>query len=45
MGGRVGWFPRIDDAERFLRAELRDGDVCLTLGAGNVDELAARLVT
>ena len=43
-GGRVGWFPTIDDAERFLRAELRGDDLCLTLGAGNVDELAARLV-
>jgi len=44
-GGRVGWFPGLDDAERFLRGELRPDDVCLTLGAGNVDELAARLVT
>jgi UDP-N-acetylmuramate--alanine ligase len=43
-GRRVGWFPGLDDAERFLRRELRGYDVCLTLGAGNVDELAARLV-
>jgi UDP-N-acetylmuramate--alanine ligase len=42
-GRRVGWFPELDDAERFLRAELRDGDLLLTLGAGNVDELAGRL--
>jgi UDP-N-acetylmuramate--alanine ligase len=44
-GRPVGWLPAIEDAERFLRAELREGDLCLTMGAGNVDELAARLVT
>jgi UDP-N-acetylmuramate--alanine ligase len=44
-GGRpVGWLPSIDNAERFLHAELRDGDLCLTMGAGNIDELAMRLV-
>jgi UDP-N-acetylmuramate--alanine ligase len=43
-GGRpVWWMPRIEDAERSLRAELTDGDLLLTLGAGNVDELARRL--
>jgi UDP-N-acetylmuramate--alanine ligase len=42
-GRRVGWLPDLDDAERFLRAELRDGDLCLTLGAGDVDALAERL--
>jgi UDP-N-acetylmuramate--alanine ligase len=43
-GRPVWWLPRIDDAERELRAELTDGDLLLTLGAGNVDELARRLV-
>jgi UDP-N-acetylmuramate--alanine ligase len=44
-GGRtVGWFPALEDAEPFLRGELRAGDVCITLGAGDVDELARRLV-
>jgi UDP-N-acetylmuramate--alanine ligase len=43
-GRRVGWLPRFDDAERFLRGELRAGDVLLTLGAGNVDALGRRLV-
>ncbi len=43
-GRRVGWFPAIDDAEGFLAAELGEGDLCLTLGAGDVDRLAARLV-
>jgi len=33
----------MDDAERLLRAELREGDVVLTLGAGDVDRLAERL--
>jgi UDP-N-acetylmuramate--alanine ligase len=43
-GGRpVYWLPTLDGAERILRAELRDGDVLLTLGAGDVDELARRL--
>jgi UDP-N-acetylmuramate--alanine ligase len=44
-GGRaVGWFPGLDDAERFLRGELREGDLCITLGAGDVDGLGRRLV-
>ncbi len=43
-GGRpVYWLPELADAERFLRDELREGDLLLTLGAGNVDELARRL--
>ena len=40
-GPRVAWLPGFDDAERFLRAELREGDLLLTLGAGNVDALGA----
>jgi UDP-N-acetylmuramate--alanine ligase len=43
-GRPVWWLPRIDDAERQLRGELTEGDLLLTLGAGNVDELARRLV-
>jgi UDP-N-acetylmuramate--alanine ligase len=42
-GRPVWWLPGIDDAERHLRAELGEGDVLLTLGAGDVDELARRL--
>ncbi|MFL5866544.1 MAG: UDP-N-acetylmuramate--L-alanine ligase [Thermoleophilaceae bacterium] len=43
-GGRpVWWLPRLDEAEGRLREELREGDVLVTLGAGNVDELARRL--
>jgi UDP-N-acetylmuramate--alanine ligase len=43
-GRRVAWLPRFDEAEQFLRAELREGDLLLTLGAGNVDALGRRLV-
>ncbi len=42
-GRRVGWLPTFEDAERFLRAELREGDLCVMLGAGDVDALGRRL--
>jgi len=42
-GRLVVWAPSFDDAERRLRDELGPGDALLTLGAGNVDTLAARL--
>jgi UDP-N-acetylmuramate--alanine ligase len=43
-GGRpVWWLPSTDDAEAMLSAELREGDLLVTLGAGDVDRLAARL--
>ena len=43
-GGRpVWWLPDMEDAERMLRERLREGDVLLTLGAGDVDRLAERL--
>ena len=43
-GRRVGWFPQRADARTFLSGELREGDLCLTLGAGDIDELARELV-
>jgi UDP-N-acetylmuramate--alanine ligase len=44
-GGRaVAWLPSFDAAEAYLRAALREGDLCLTLGAGDVDGLGRRLV-
>jgi len=43
-GRTVAWLPAFDEAERFLHAQLRTGDVCLAMGAGNVDELGRRLV-
>jgi UDP-N-acetylmuramate--alanine ligase len=43
-GGRpVWWLPELDEAERQLRSELAEGDLLITIGAGNVDELARRL--
>jgi UDP-N-acetylmuramate--alanine ligase len=42
-GRRVAWLPDLDAAERFLRAELREGDLLLTLGAGDIDGLGRRL--
>jgi UDP-N-acetylmuramate--alanine ligase len=42
-GRLVVWAPSFDDAERRLRDELGPGDALLTLGAGNVDDLAAAL--
>jgi UDP-N-acetylmuramate--alanine ligase len=44
-GGRpVLWLPDFDAAQHALPAVLREGDLCLVLGAGDVDELARRLV-
>ena len=43
-GRPVYWAPRMDDAEALLRGELGPGDALLTLGAGDVDRLAAALV-
>jgi UDP-N-acetylmuramate--alanine ligase len=43
-GKTVAWLPGIDDAERYLRTTLREGDLCLVVGAGNVDALGRRLV-
>ena len=43
-GRPVYWLPGFDDAEPVLRGLLREGDLCLCLGAGDVDALARRLV-
>jgi UDP-N-acetylmuramate--alanine ligase len=44
-GGRtVAWVPRFDDARRFLAGTLRAGDLCLMMGAGDVDALARSMV-
>jgi UDP-N-acetylmuramate--alanine ligase len=42
-GRPVWWLPAMDEAADLLADELREGDLLLTLGAGNVDWLAARL--
>src|SRR3954470_19510818 len=43
-GRPVYWTPSMDDAFRMLSASLSEGDLLLTLGAGDIDSLAARLV-
>jgi UDP-N-acetylmuramate--alanine ligase len=44
-GGKpVYWLPSFADAESVLRGVLGDGDVCLVMGAGDVDELGRRLL-
>src|SRR5579875_416544 len=44
-GGRpVAWLPAFAAARRFLEGTLRAGDLCLVMGAGNVEELARSLV-
>jgi UDP-N-acetylmuramate--alanine ligase len=42
-GRPVVYAPSIDDAERALAERLGEGDLLLTMGAGNVDEVADRL--
>jgi UDP-N-acetylmuramate--alanine ligase len=42
-GKRVAWLPDLGSAEQFLRSELREGDLLLTLGAGDIDALGRRL--
>lgn len=44
-GRRVLWLPALKDAERHLAGELGEGDVLLTIGAGDVDQIARGLVT
>jgi UDP-N-acetylmuramate--alanine ligase len=44
-GGRqVAWLPGFADARAFLAATLRSGDLCLMMGAGNIDALGRCLV-
>jgi UDP-N-acetylmuramate--alanine ligase len=40
----VAWVPTLDDAAGWLRSTLRPGDLCLTVGAGDVSGLGRRLV-
>ena len=42
-GRPVWWLPGMDDAVAALATELREGDVLLSLGAGDVDRLAIAL--
>jgi UDP-N-acetylmuramate--alanine ligase len=40
----VAWVPSLDDAVAYLRASLRPGDLCLTLGAGDLTSVPDRLL-
>jgi UDP-N-acetylmuramate--alanine ligase len=44
-GRRVAWLPRFEEARAFVQQELRSGDLCLVMGAGNVDALGRSLVS
>ncbi len=41
---RVAWVPTLDDAVAYLRSVLRPGDLCLTLGAGDLTAVPDRLL-
>jgi UDP-N-acetylmuramate--alanine ligase len=43
-GMTVGWTPSIEAGARFLARRARAGDVVLTMGAGNVDEVVPLLL-
>ena len=43
-GRFVAWAPGFEAAEAVLRSLLRPGDLCLVLGAGDIDALGRRLV-
>jgi UDP-N-acetylmuramate--alanine ligase len=43
-GRQVMWLPQLDRARTVLGGLLREGDMCLAMGAGDVDSLARGLV-
>ncbi len=43
-GRPVAWMPGFDEARALLAQWLRPGDVCLMMGAGDIDSLARSLV-
>jgi UDP-N-acetylmuramate--alanine ligase len=43
-GRPVAWLPSFEDARRLLSRALRDGDLCLLMGAGDIDALGRSLV-
>jgi UDP-N-acetylmuramate--alanine ligase len=43
-GRPVYWLPTFEDAEAVLSGVLGEGDICLVMGAGDVDTLGRRLV-
>jgi UDP-N-acetylmuramate--alanine ligase len=43
-GAPIGWTPELDDAVDFVAMRASPGDVALTIGAGDIDRVARRLV-
>jgi UDP-N-acetylmuramate--alanine ligase len=43
-GRTVAWLPGFEPARAWLEANLRSGDICLVMGAGDVDRLGRALV-
>jgi len=43
-GRQVAWLRSLDSAEGWLRSLLRRGDLCLVMGAGDIDSLGRALV-
>jgi UDP-N-acetylmuramate--alanine ligase len=41
---RVAWLPTLDDVVSYLGGTLRSGDVCLTLGAGDLTTVPTRVL-
>jgi UDP-N-acetylmuramate--alanine ligase len=41
---RVVWLPHRDDVISFLAGELRDGDVCISMGCGDIATLPAEVL-
>jgi UDP-N-acetylmuramate--alanine ligase len=44
-GKEVAWLPRFDDVRRFLALSLRRREMCLMMGAGDIDALAHSLIS
>jgi UDP-N-acetylmuramate-alanine ligase len=43
-GRPVAWMPGFDQARALLHTWLEGDDVCLVMGAGNIDSLARSLI-
>jgi UDP-N-acetylmuramate--alanine ligase len=44
-GRQVAWLPDFDVARRYLGVTLRSGDLCLVMGAGDIDAFARSLIS
>ncbi len=44
QGRTVAWLPSFEAARRFLDGALREGDLCLVMGAGDIDALGRSLL-